>query len=125
MRERERSQICRCMQENLMECRLPLLSQEEFEQYPMRLSVSLLFDEEDYIYTYPEYREHWEETEAFAAAHPNYRISTDDTKGFRNIQITVHEREWAMISKNRAPAIHFVIRHPILRGAIEQLSFPV
>ena len=71
MRERERSQICRCMQENLMECRLPLLSQEEFEQYPMRLSVSLLFDEEDYIYTYPEYREHWEETEAFAAAHPN------------------------------------------------------
>lgn len=30
-----------------------------------------------------------------------------------------------MISKNRAPAIHFVIRHPILRGAIEQLYFPV
>ena len=44
---------------------------------------------------------------------------------FTNIQITMHENEFVMISKNKAPTIHFVIRHPILRRAIERPEFPV
>ena len=44
---------------------------------------------------------------------------------FRNIQITMHEGEYVMISKNKSPTIHFVIRHPILKDAIEHLMFPV
>ncbi len=37
----------------------------------------------------------------------------------------MHEKQWAMISKSKAPAIHFVIRHPKLRNAIENFIPPV
>lgn len=49
------------------------------------------------------------------------------TKGqtFRNLQIFMHEGRWAMVPKNKAPAIHFVIHHPKLRSAIENFIPPV
>ena len=50
----------------------------------------------------------------FAAAH-----------AFRNLQILIHEGQWAMVSKGKSPAIHFVIRHPKLRTAIERFVPPV
>lgn len=44
---------------------------------------------------------------------------------FRNLQICIHEGQWAMVSKERSPAIHFVIRHPKLRAAIERFVPPM
>ncbi len=42
---------------------------------------------------------------------------------FFNIQITMRENESVLISKSNAPAIHFLIHHPILRDTIEHLDF--
>lgn len=49
------------------------------------------------------------------------------TKGhpFRNLQVIMHEGRWAMVSKNKSPAIHFVIHHPKLCGALENFIPPV
>ena len=44
---------------------------------------------------------------------------------FCNLQILIHEGQWAMISKGNAPAIHFVIRHPKLLSALENFIPPV
>ena len=44
---------------------------------------------------------------------------------FRNLQILIHEGQWAMVSKGNSPAIHFVIRHTKLRSAIENFIPPV
>jgi len=41
------------------------------------------------------------------------------------LQIFIHEGQWVMVSKGKAPAIHFVIRHPKLRSAIENFIPPV
>ena len=37
----------------------------------------------------------------------------------------MHLGKWAMVSKGRSPAIHFVIHHPKLRAAIEDFVPPV
>lgn len=44
---------------------------------------------------------------------------------FRNIGIRVCHGRWAVVSKEKAPHIHFVIRHPRLVDAIENFSPPV
>lgn len=40
---------------------------------------------------------------------------------FRNIQIQINEGKWVIVSKNNAPAIHFVIKHPKMIRAFEDL----
>ena len=84
-----------------------------------------MFCDADYKYTYEEYIEHLKLTEKFAKENKNYSAVQTRENAFANIQITIHEDEYVMISKNRAPTIHFVVRHPVLRNAIENLDFPV
>ena len=104
---------------------LPLITPEEFAEYPMSLPLSGLFWERDILYTYEDYLEHMAETEAYAAEHPNYSLKRSAAHAFRNIQITIHAGKWAVISKNKAPAIHFVIRHPKLLSSIENFVVPL
>ena len=47
------------------------------------------------------------------------------TYAFHNLQILIHEGQWAIVSKEKAPVIHFVIRHPRLRSAIENFIPPI
>ena len=42
------------------------------------------------------------------------------SQAFRNIQIIVNSGKWAMVSKNKAPVIHFVMRQPKMVDAIER-----
>ena len=84
-----------------------------------------MFCETDIPYSYEEYLAHLKETENFAAEHPNYTLKKTSSHAFCNLQINIHEGRWAMVSKGKAPAIHFVIRHPKLREAIENFIPPV
>lgn len=108
-----------------VEDELPVLTQEEFSQFPPVLSLSGLFYEKDLAYTYEDYIEHLRQTREFAKNHPNYTVKLTNKNAFRNIQIIIHEGEWIMVSKGKSPAIHFVIRHPQLRNAIENMIVPV
>ena len=56
---------------------------------------------------------------AFAEHNPNYTVLSQHTRIFRNIQIRIKHSERVIISKNKSPVIHFVIRHPKMRKAIE------
>ena len=101
------------------------LSEAEFADYPMTLSLSGMFYEQDIFYTYEEYQEHLKQTKQFAESHPNYNFNQTASYTFRNLQINMHEGKWAMVSKGKSPAIHFVIHHPKLRKAIENFIPPV
>lgn len=103
----------------LIEDMLPILSQEEYADSPPTLSLSGAFYEHEIQYTYEEYLEHSQQTMAFAEKYPNYTTSSQQTRIFRNIQILVKHNEWVLISKNKSPVIHFVIRHPKMITAIE------
>ena len=108
-----------------IEDELPMLTQEEFSQFPPILNLSGLFYEKDLTYTYEEYTEHLRQTREFAENHPNYTVKLTNSNAFRNIQIIIHESKWVMVSKGKSPAIHFIIRHPKLRNTIENMIIPV
>ncbi|MGN0583970.1 MAG: helix-turn-helix transcriptional regulator [Ruminococcus sp.] len=103
----------------LTEDMIPVLSQEEYGNSPLTLSLSGAFYEHEIYYTYEEYLEHYKQTKAFAEKYQNYTISAQHTRIFKNIQIQMKYNEWVMISKNKSPVIHFVIRHPKMIRAIE------
>lgn len=103
----------------------PNFSKDEFAQYPMTLSLAGAFYEEDIVYTYEQYREHLEMMKRFSQMHKNYHIEENKSPAFRHIQILIHEGSWAIASKEKTPAIHFVIRHPKMREAMENITMPI
>lgn len=113
------------LQRNRITNEITLPEQEEFAQYPVNLSLSGMFCETDISYTWEEYQEHLEQMRMYEQAHENYILKETKAQTFRNLQIQIHEGKWAMVSKGKAPAIHFVIYHSRLREAIEQFVPPV
>lgn len=113
------------LQRNRITDEITLPEQEEFAQYPVNLSLSGMFCETDIFYTWEEYQEHLEQMRMYEQAHENYILKETKAQTFRNLQIQIHEGKWAMVSKGKAPAIHFVIYHSRLREAIEQFVPPV
>ena len=120
-----REQAETILRDNEMVLALPRLTEEAFERYPMSLPLSGSFYERDIPYTYQEYLEHIDQTEQFAAVHSRCRLELTADSTFRNLQIVMHEGRWAMVSKEKSPAIHFVIRHVKLRSAIESFEPPL
>ena len=98
---------------------VPELTREEFEKAPPALPLFNVFIEQDVVCTYEEYRLHLQLTHAYAQAHPTYRVQTARARCARNLQILLHEGSWAMVSKSKSPAVHFVIRHEGMRRALE------
>ncbi len=101
------------------------LSKEEFENHPVNLSLSGMFYENIISYTYEQYCEHLNLYKEFAEKNKNFNIITSNKNAFRNIQIFIQEGDWVMLSKETNPAIHFVIKNPKLRDAIENFIAPV
>lgn len=113
------------LQHSPMQDEISPISEEEFGRYPIMLSLSGAFLERDIPYTYEQYRQHLRLTAEFEHTHNNYSVVFNQHRTFRNIQISLHEGKWSMVSKGRAPTIHFLIRHPKLRSAIENMVLPV
>ena len=124
-RKEKLASIENMLKNGTLKIELPVLTEEEFEKYPLCLSLSELFYEKDIYCTYEQYIKHLEETREFAESHENLNLVLSEAHAFRNIQIVINEGKWVLISKNRHPAIHFVIRHSKLRKAIENMIIPV
>lgn len=120
-----KEQISEILKNSTVSDDVPYLSEDTFKEYIPTLSLSLMFCSKNYEYTYDEYSEHMYLTKKFEEKHKNYSIVTSGRNAFANIQISIHEKKYVIISKNNAPTVHFVIRHPALRDAIENLEFPV
>ena len=104
---------------------IPVISETEFLEQPMLLPLSEIFYEKDIVYTYAEYLEHMEQTITYSQNNSNYTVKQNSRYPFKNIQIRILEGKWVVISKNKAPAIHFVIHNPQLRNALENMVIPV
>ena len=116
---RIRTNFLHILQSGSVEDRIPVISQEEYKKMSLTMSLSEVFYEHEIYYTYEEYLEHYKQTVAFAEKYKNYVILPQHTRIFKNIQIQMNHNEYVIISKNKSPVIHFVIRHPKLRKAIE------
>ena len=123
--EAQKLRVIKILETKTLEDEIPIVTKDEFAAHPQVLELSGIFCETDITYSYEEYMSHLAMTEEFAASHSNYKLLKDSTPAFRNLQILIHEDQWVMVSKSKAPAIHFVIRHPKLRKAIENFIPPV
>ena len=94
------------------------------EEGPVRLALSWLFPGTDVCYTEEEYQEHLRQTEEYAAAHQTVTFSVNPYAAFRNIDVTVVQGRYVLISKCNAPVIHFVIYHPKIVSAFERFVLP-
>ena len=101
------------------------LSKEDFEKAPLSLFLADSFYDKKIYYTYEEYLEHLNLTKRYEKNNKNYLLGINNNNTFKNIQILICESHWVMISKANSPSIHFVIRHPKLRSAIENFIPPV
>ena len=121
----QREMILRVLAHSMVEDHVPGLDTREFERHPASLLLSGMFYEADILYDRETYREHLKQSRRFAEQHGNYRLVETSGNAFRNLQIYLRTGEWAMVSKGKAPAIHFVIHHPKLREALELFTPPL
>ena len=121
----QKERIVSILESEMLEDEVPALTPEAFSKNPPVLDLSGIFCETNLPYSEEEYRMHMSDTQAFARKNPNYILQINTTHTFNNLQILVHEGQWAMISKSKAPAIHFIIHHPKLRNAIENFIPPI
>lgn len=123
--EREKARFDALVSRMPVRDEIHLLDQAEFEAHPVLLPLAGSFCERDLPYTYAEYRAHFDSALARAEAEPNYRVEVSQKRAFRNLQIVICEGKWVLLCKQRSPVIHFVIRHPQLRRAIENMALPI
>lgn len=101
------------------------LTASEFQNSPITLSLSGIFPASEIAYTFDEYKEHLELTREYAKNHSNYNVTVSPCIPFHNIQIRILEGHYVVISKEKAPTIHFVIRHPKMVSALTNFVPPV
>ena len=121
----QRERVLTILENEAVEDEVPIFLAQDFANDPPTLELSGVFCETDIPYSEEEYAAHLDEIRAFAEQNPSYSFKQALAHAFRNLRILIHEGQWAMVSKGKAPAIHFVIRHPKLRSAIENFIPPV
>ena len=86
----------------------------------LSLSLENIFYNQKTTYTYHEYLEHLKDTINYS--NKNYHVIINNDQTFKNISINIVDNNYVIISKSINPTIHFVIRHPKLKNAIENFS---
>ena len=61
----------------------------------------------------------------YMKSHTNYTLKVTDITAFRNIQIQILENQYVVVSKAKAPVIHFVIKHPVMVNALQNFDIAV
>ena len=120
-----RQSILSVLETNTVTDEIPALTAEKFGKKLPVLELSGMFAQNNITYSFEEYAAHLKQTELFADTHPNYILKENSAFAFCNLQILIHEKQFVIVSKGNAPAIHFVIRHPKLRSAIENFVPPM
>lgn len=96
----QKERIISILASETLEDEVPALTPEEFSKNPPVLDLSGIFCETNLPYSEAEYMMHMSDTKAFARKNPNYILRISTTHAFHNLQILVHEGQWAMISKS-------------------------
>ncbi len=93
------------------------VSKDNFKDNSIYLSLSNSFFEKRVSYNYDEFLEHYNFTVNYK--NKNYIVTQNKEKNFDNIDITIVNEDYVILSKSVNPIIHFVIRHNKLVKAIE------
>ena len=98
------------------------IDKDIFDKENICLSLENIFYDKKIKYTYNDYLKHLENTKKYAKNNKNYNLTISNNKVFNNINITILNNNYVVISKSANPVIHFVIRHPKLIEAIDNFN---
>lgn len=96
-----------------------ILSEDEFNDNSQSFSFPDLFITSTFEYSYSEYLEHVNATFDYCNQNSNFIFNNTSERTFKNIQITILQNQYFIVSKCKTPNIHFVIRHKKMLSAIE------
>ena len=125
LRDEHTKQLLRIMEADNASIEVPGISQQEFDEHPLRLDVSDLFLDQVPFYSYQEYAEHLDALRALTAEHPSCELTVDEHATFRNLQISIRAGRSVHVAKSSNPVIHFVIEHPKLVDAFAHYDTPI
>ena len=97
---------------------ISVITDADFNLYPMTLPLADIFFGGKIKYTYTQYLEHMRQCAQFVEQHENYEFKQNTDYTFRNLQIHICSGAFVHIAKSNAPAIHFIIKHPKLIDAL-------
>lgn len=119
-RRREVEQSTKILQKNKITDVIYSTEMAFAENAAVGLALQDLFLENGIFYTREEYESHLNATLQYQ--NKNYKAVLNQSKVFQNISITEVAGQYVQITKNKDPAIHFIIRHPKLMHAIENFE---
>ncbi len=122
---RQRILTEKILQHSTVTDELPELTEEEFAQYPLSLSLAGMFCPDELQYSYAEYQAHLKLTHEYEQTHPGYSLIQSPRAAFRNIQISMLLNGYVLITKTKHPMIQFIIRHRSLCAAVENFEITV
>lgn len=96
-----------------------ILTKDEFERQPQYISFPELFISSVREYTYEEYLCHVKATLDYSRHNTGFILNNTSEVTFKNIQITIVQDNYFIVSKFNSPNIHFVIRHSKMLSGIE------
>ena len=110
---------------NSIHLKVPELTEEQYREAPLDLALTDLFIEGNVPCSYSDYLAHLEETRRFAGRFPNMTLESGSEQTFRNISITIIGDKRVIVSKEKSPAIHFVIHHKRMVQAFQNFTPPI
>ena len=124
-RAESRERALSFLKKSTLQLIVPDLSADQYEAQPVSLSLADLFIENDILYSHEEYDAHLQETLRFAGEHPNLTVEKNPAPAFRNISYTIVGERLVIVSKEKSPAIHFVIHHKKMVQAFRNFIPPI
>lgn len=117
----EYDRVLRILKQGRIKALFAGADEEEVEEHPPQLSLPESCTSRDITYTYDEYVDHVEDARAFARTTRGYELIERKRPLYRNMNIMVHRREWAIVSRADKPPLHLVITQPALCERIETM----
>ena len=121
----QKNMVQTILNDNIIEDEFSTIAREDFSKNPISLFIEDNICNKKIYYTYEEYLKHLKLTNEYSIENKNYITNPKYNHTFKNIQVSILEKKWVIISKNTSPTIHFVIHHPKLRDAIENFVPPI
>ena len=120
-----RKRLERLLEQKQVHLRLPLPDAEQFQAAPLSVPLSDLFIDHTIPYTYEQFRAHADALKKLAKERPNLHLEWETRPVFRNLSFMVIGDQAVVVSKENAPAIHFVIRHRKMIEAFRNFTPPL
>ena len=98
------------------------ITKKEFYENESYLTLENIFYNKKIKYTYDEFKKHLNSLKKFSKNNKNYNLKIKRDKTFKNINISIINNQYVIISKVLNPTIHFVINHPKLVNAINNFK---